>query len=346
MTQGDPEPGRGRAARSPSSSVERERSLRVAARSIVIRVRRLQTRLGPVLRPSMLGDALKWTLLDRLDVTGYNAAGPPRFDRIESQACSAAQVRHPAYADWAARMGDLPRFNRKQWEHVTILEAARQAGMLTPGRSAVGFGVGTEPIPALLASFGLTVLATDQAETAAAHWTSRDEHAASLEALVKPDILDPALLRERVRFRTVDMNRIPEDLGTYDMVWSSCAMEHLGSPESGLEFVKRSLSLLRPGGLAVHTTEFDLTPGEDAVDYGHCALYRRIDLERLQQEILTMGYSMTLNPYVAFEHPADRAIAPPVSVGTERFHLKLALHDSVTTSFALVIHRPLPRRDS
>lgn len=324
------------------SSAGRLHLLRSAARSIVIRIRRLHARLGPVLRPSVLRDALQWTLLSRIDVSDYNAAGPPCFDRIESQACSAAQVLHPAYAGWAKRMGDVPRFHRKQWEHVTILEAAQQAGVLTFGRSALGFGVGSEPIPAVLASFGLNVMATDQAQADAAHWTSRGEHAASVDALIRPAILDPTVLRQRVRFRTVDMNHVPVDLGTFDMVWSSCAIEHLGSPEAGLEFVRRSLRLLRPGGLAVHTTELDLTPGANTVDYGHCALYRRVDLERLQREVLAMGFSMTLNPYVAFEHPADRSIAPPVSVGTERFHLKLALHDSITTSFALVIRRPPP----
>lgn len=309
-------------------------------RSIVIRARRLQSRVSPVLRLSAFRDALQWTLLSRIDVTGYNAAGPPSFDRIESQACSAAQVLHPAYAEWAERIGEVPRFHRKQWEHIVILEAARQAGVLASGRCALGFGVGTEPIPAVLASFGLNVTATDQAQADAAHWTNRNEHAASVEALVKPTILDPNALRERVRFRTVDMNHVPEDLGTYDMVWSSCAIEHLGSPSAGLEFVIKSLRLLRPGGLAVHTTEFDLTPSHEAVDYGHCALYRLVDLEGLQQEVSTMGLAMTLNPYVAFEHPADRTIAPPVSVGNETFHLKLALHDSVATSIALVIRRP------
>lgn len=314
--------------------------LRTAARSALIRARRTRARLLPVLRPSAPRNALQWALLSRIDVTGYNGAGPPRFDHIESQGCSAAQVLDPAYAEWAARIGERPRFHRKQWEHVTILEAARQAGMLTAGRSALGFGVGTEPIPAVLASFGLSVLATDQPHLDAAHWTERGEHAASLEAIEKPAILDRVQLHDRVQFRTVDMNRIPDDLGTHDVVWSSCAMEHLGSPEAGLEFVTQSLSLLRPGGLAIHTTEFDLTPGEAAVDYGHCALYRSVDLERLWRDVVTMGFAMTLNTYVAFEHPADRAIAPPMSVGAERFHLKLALYGSITTSFALVIRRP------
>jgi hypothetical protein len=292
-----------------------------------------------VVRPSALGGALQWTLLDKLDLRANNILGPPRFDRIESQTCSAAQIMDPAYASWTTLLGEHPRFHRKQWEHVTILEAARQAGVLTPGRSAVGFGVGTEQIPAVLASLGLRVLATDQAASTAGDWARRHEHATGLESLMQPGILHPSELRERVAFRTVDMNHLPSDLGDHDLVWSACAIEHLGSPEAGLEFVRRSLRLLRPGGLAVHTTEFDVTPGDVAVDYGNCALYRPLDLERLQQEVVEDGFVMGLNPYVALEHPADRTIAPPLSEGAETYHLKLALHASITTSVALVIHR-------
>lgn len=314
-----------------------------AAQPGITAMRRWTARLSLVLRPSAARGALQWALLSPIDLTANNVGGPPRFDRMESQACSAAQVMDPAYSEWAARMGELPRFHRKQWEHIAILEAARQAGLLMPGRSALGFGVGTEPVPAVLASFGLRVLATDQPRDHAGHWTSRGQHADGLEALSKPSIIDPAELLERVEFRAVDMNDLPDDLGTHDLVWSSCAMEHLGSPERGLEFVKRSLRLLRPGGLAVHTTELDLTPGEATVDYGHCALYRPADLRRLQQTVVGMGFAMPLNPYVPLEHPADRQIAPPLSVGKERFHLKLALYRSISTSFALVIHMPTPQ---
>lgn len=313
---------------------------RRVARPIAIVIKRWTIRWLPVLRPSAPRSALQWLLLSRIDLTVNNVGGPPHFDRIESQACSARQVMHPAYSEWAALLGELPRFHRKQWEHITILEVARQAGLVAPGGSALGFGVGSEPVPAALASLGLSVLATDQPRVNAGHWTRRGEHADSLEPLSKPTIIHPARFRKLVQFRSVDMNDLPEDLGTHDLVWSACAIEHLGSPEQGLHFVRQSLRLLRPGGLAVHTTELDLTPGESTIDYGNCALYRPLDLQRFQQDVVAMGYAMTVNPYVPLEHPADRLIAPPMSVGKESVHLKLALYDSITTSFVLVIRRP------
>ena len=68
------------------------------------------------------------------------------------------------------------------------------------------------------------------------------------------------------------MNAIPADLGRFDLIWSSCALEHLGSPKAGLEFVVRTLELLKPGGVSVHTTEIELTLRDDTADYGHLAV--------------------------------------------------------------------------
>lgn len=314
---------------------------RRAARPVVIWLRRWWSRIRLATSGPLVGSSVQWTLLSRIDTTATNAEGPPSYERIRSQACRAVDIMTPEYAEWADRLGDSPRFHRKQWEHITILEAARQAGVLHPGREALGFGVGTEPIPAALTSFGLRVLATDQAAAVAGHWVRRGEHASGLDALVKPSIVDPETFRSLARFQSIDMNGLPGDLGQYDLVWSSCAIEHLGSPEAGLRFVMESLGFLRPGGLAVHTTEMDLTPGDSAVDYGHCALYRPQDLRQFRQKVVEARYEMDLCLYVALDHPADRFVAPPYSVGKERFHLKLALHDSITTSFALVIRRPL-----
>lgn len=302
--------------------------------------RRLTARTRPVLHRTAPAQALQGALLQRIDVSDYNAAGPPDLQHVVSQTVTAAQVVSPKYASWAKVLGEQPRFHRKQWEYVIVLEAADQAGLLREGCAAIGFGVGTEPLPAALASRGVEVLATDQAAENAGHWTRRGEHSSDVEALQKPNICAPDRFRRLVSFRPVDMNAMPGDLGFYDLVWSSCVIEHLGTPDAGLAFVRRSLDLLRPGGVAVHTTEFDLTPGSETADYGHCAVYRRHDLEELCRAVVAAGFQMIINPYVAFEHPADRYVAPPLSVGDEKFHLKLALYDSITTSFAIVVRRP------
>ena len=51
------------------------------------------------------------------------------------------------------------------------------------------------------------------------------------------------------------MRDLPDDLGSFDFIWSSCSFEHLGSLGEGERFVLEALRFLKPGGVAVHTTE-------------------------------------------------------------------------------------------
>ena len=39
-------------------------------------------------------------------------------------------------------------------------------------------------------------------------------------------------------------------------------IDRIGSIELGLQFIENSMATLRPGGVAVHTTEFNLEDGE------------------------------------------------------------------------------------
>jgi hypothetical protein len=135
------------------------------------------------------------------------------------------------------------------------------------------------------------------------------------------------------------MNDIPDDLGRFDLVWSACALEHLGSPEAGLDFVLRTLDLLEPGGVAVHTTELELTPRAETADYGYMAVYRLADLEQLADRVRGRGYEMATNWYVSLDSPADRWISLPPYPHDDPAHLKLVIGESVSTSVGLLIRR-------
>jgi hypothetical protein len=295
--------------------------------------------------------------LDRLEKTGGGGAGPALQDRIDvgendtrfgathfasftSMAVDAAHFREAPFREWFTLVTDGGmEYHRKPWEYAFILERARQGGVLEPGRAALGFGVGREPIPAVLAARGLDVLATDQADEDADHWKDTGEHASDLDALSRPAIVDDATLAQRVTFRAMDMNDLADDLGEFDLLWSSCAIEHLGSPEAGLEFVLRTAELLRPGGVAVHTTEFELTPRDATADYGHCAVYRRADFESLARRLSERGFEIDLNLYVSMATPVDRFVAVPPYPASDPAHLKLQIFDSVSTSYGLAIRR-------
>jgi 2-polyprenyl-3-methyl-5-hydroxy-6-metoxy-1,4-benzoquinol methylase len=295
--------------------------------------------------------------LARVNVSDHNAGRtPPSFDTLVSQVVSAAQFSHPEFErlrrkmfprnvtlQWGASEAEIVVPHRKLWEFVYVLRAADQAGRLLPDRSALGFGVGREPIPAVLASYGMSVLATDldAGESESAVWAASGQHMTGVAALSHPDVVPDTVLERQVRTQSLDMNAVPKDVGTFDVIWSCCALEHLGSPEAGLEFVLRSVDLLEPGGVAVHTTELELTPRRETADYGHLAIYRKDDLDALVAEVRDLGYEMEANWYVSLDSPADRWIALPPYPHDDPAHLKLVVGDSVSTSVGLIIRRPL-----
>lgn len=280
----------------------------------------------------------------RVDVSRHNASATrPMFARLVSQVVSAAQFEEEDFVRWSTLLASpLGEFHRKVWEHCYILRAAEQHGVLRAGNRAIGFGVGSEPIPAALARHALHVLASDldPALDEAAGWMRTGEHMSGLDALSFPDIVDDAVLARLVSTRFVDMRAIPADLGPADLVWSAGAFEHLGSPEAGFEFVLNTLDLLGPGGVAVHTTELELVPHESTRDHGMLAVYRPDDLDDLVAQIRDRAYEIECNWSVSLDTPRDRIVLTGPFTNDDPVHLKIAVADSILTSVGIIVRRP------
>jgi hypothetical protein len=262
----------------------------------------------------------------------------PTLDRPVSQACTQSQIESDTFKYWCARLGLAPVPHRKIWEWCYILQALSMRGMLSPGRKGVGFGVGTEPLTDLFASYNIEITATDQAaEDAAGHgWGDSNQHALHRTALRKSYASDAQF--ERVRFEVVDMNAIPATLRGFDFTWSACSLEHLGSIERGLRFVEESLRTLCPGGVAVHTTELNCSSDEDTIDNDWCVLYRRRDLAAFADHLSRQGHSIHLN-FFAGDLPNDHFVDLPPYHLPGNPHLKMKLGAYATTSFGLLIQK-------
>jgi hypothetical protein len=266
---------------------------------------------------------------------------PPTFEHLRSQLPSAAQGDHPRFRGWLTELGfdDTPRFryDRKVWEWCFILEAFQQRGLLAPGRRALAFGVGRERLPAILASRGVAVVATDQAAETAGSWATAGQHAAALDELRYDEVCPSARFERFVTFRPVDMTAIPDDLRDFDMVWSSCAFEHLGSAAAGADFVLRSMDCLRPGGTAVHTTEARVDGGPD-LELDGVVLYSVATLRRLLARLRLQGHMVLANYKVPNEGEADRFVDEP-PYPHEPYHLKLRVGNAVSSSFGIVVRK-------
>lgn len=258
----------------------------------------------------------------------------PTLDTVTSQLCTASQFTEPKYAELCAEIAQTIKYHRKQWEYVYILRALQQFGLLSPGRTGVGFGCGKEPLPAVMAKCGCDVICTDIPPTdrSDAFWGSSD-----VKDFFYPGICSWEVFEEHVSFRAVDMNAIPDDLGLHDFVWSSCAFEHLGSLEAGIRFVLEANKCLKPGGIGVHTTEFNVSSKRRTLESPNLSLYRRKDIRRLKQLIEAQGNTL-LGPNLRLgDLPEDTFVdLPPYK---EETHLKLQVERYVITSIGLIIRK-------
>jgi 2-polyprenyl-3-methyl-5-hydroxy-6-metoxy-1,4-benzoquinol methylase len=252
----------------------------------------------------------------------------PTLEEPVSQLCTYSQFGEPAFHEIAEAMA-LERIpHRGIWGHVYIVSVLATEGLVVPGSRAIGFGCGAERIPALLASRGVSVLASDLPGPAPAE---------RLEAMFDARVIHREDYDSLVGFHPIDMNDLPDGLdGQFDCLWSSSAMQHLGSIRRGMEFVERSLAALRPGGLAVHTTEFNLDSNEATVQTPDLSVFRRRDIEALASRLIARGHEvLPINLHPGHEKEDEVIDLPPYGLP----HLKLIIGRHILTSFGLAVRK-------
>lgn len=274
----------------------------------------------------------------------FGADVPMRTDpatlNLTSALCRQIHFSSDEFRYWMRAMGRRPRLHRKDWEWFYIAQSLWERGVLTTGRRGLAFAVGREPLPALFARFGCTVVATDQAPDAAAAsgWGGTNMYSANVETLLDEKICDRERFLSSVSFQHADMNDIPSKFdGGFDFCWSSCAFEHLGSLKKGTEFVQNSLATLRPGGIAVHTTEFNISSNTTTPQTEASVVYRRRDIEELVQSLSAAGHDVSPVDWTSGSGLIDRVIdRPPYRQSP---HLKLEIDGYHCTSIGLIIRR-------
>jgi hypothetical protein len=256
-----------------------------------------------------------------------------------SELCKAKDWQTDWFKRWCHEMNDPIRFHRKQWEFVYVMQALWERGCIGKGKKGLVFAVGTEPGPSIFANYGCDILATDilPEQGKEKGWTSGDQLCFGIESLNKRGLCDDATLRKHVKYRAVDMNDIPADLKGFDFNWSSCSFEHLGSIKKGINFLLNQLKTLKPGGWAVHTTEFNISSNDKTLDNADTVIFRIRDIEKLARELRKKGHFVEELDYSLGGLPEDFEV--DVFPHKEKVHLKLQMNEFVVTSIGLIIQK-------
>ncbi len=262
---------------------------------------------------------------------------PPTLDAPVSQLCTYEQMQTETYGRLCRSLGlDAAVQHRKTWEFAFILAALEARGVLAPGRRGLGFGTGREMLPSLFAAAGVEVVATDAPADLdfSVNWAMGSQWAEGLNDLWRPDLVDQETFLRQVTFRPADMNNIPSELIDFDFCWSACAFEHLGSIRMGLDYLHNSLKPLKPGGVSVQTTEFNLSSNDRTIDQPGLCLFRKQDFEMVIDELTRAGHTVEpLNLWPGVTAVDEHIDLPPYSLP----HLKIELQGYLTTSIGVII---------
>ncbi len=266
--------------------------------------------------------------------------GKPAEIGLKSGLCRQIHFSTDEFRYWMNAMGRPPRMHRKEWEWFYIAQALFERGMLHTGKRGLVFAVGQEPLPSLFATFGCEIVATDQAPDKAVEsgWAHSNMYSSQVGTLFNARICSREQFDASVRYTHADMNDIPAKFSnSFDFCWSSCAFEHLGSLEHGMTFVERSIDTLVSGGIAVHTTEYNLSSNDDTIESPGLSIFRRKDIDVLLQRLENAGHHVEPFDWTSGPGFAETVLdLPPYKQSP---HLKLKVSEYECTSVGLIIQK-------
>lgn len=269
----------------------------------------------------------------------------PRVVPLKAKGCTEEDIESDWVAFWCKEIHIPVSYHRKTWELAYVPQILFNEGKLYEGSKGIGFACGEEPLPSLFAKYGARILATDLDPTRAEAqgWIKTNQHLQSFKQLRRADICPDNSRLATIEGMYLDMNAIPADLkGQFDFCWSICSLEHLGNISNGLKFIENSLDVLKPGGVSVHTMEFNVNDGE-TVDNWPTVLFQKQHLLQLSDRLRKLGFEVYELDFDKGRGILDGYVDLPPYLNenhSRQAHLKLSVDGFVCTSFSFVVKVP------
>lgn len=235
---------------------------------------------------------------------------------------------------WSARIRESHAIHRRVWEHAFVLQALEQLGKLQPGTKGLGLAP-SGPLLAYLASRGAEI-------------TAIDDKAPTAESLFRSDLLERTTFDRNVKLRAADLSALPQDLRGFDYCWSVGKLQHAGSIAKAMAFVESMVDTLKPGGVAVHTTEFSFAVDDQTIDNWGTVLFQRRHFEEMAERLARKGCKVLPLDFNVGTKPLDRFIdVPPFDIpganikdwSRDTMHIKVSIDGFPCTSFGLILIR-------
>ena len=207
---------------------------------------------------------------------------------LKSQMCTKSQFFTKPHLYFMRCLKETPKLHRKQWEYTYILKALQERGFLVAHKKGIGIGVGTEPLPAYFVSRNISILATDNVKEAgqSAGWNKNKMFLSSKKDLNSRNLAKKQQLKKFLKIEYIDaFDAVKKYKEEFDFIWSTCVIEHFGGIAKGLSFLVSSLNVLKPGGISVHTMEFNIHSNDNTLVTDGLTIFRKRDIEQLAAEL-------------------------------------------------------------
>ena len=174
-----------------------------------------------------------------------------------------------------------PLIHRKDWEWAMGILAMRKLGKLNEHTTALGIGAGKEVVLYYLANHVKEVFSSDL------YGTPNWKFFAPIDFPKNPKRYAPFPFRyQRLMVLRMDGRKIAFAESSFDVVFSFSSIEHFGGGDhaGALESLKEMERVLKPGGVAVITTEYILNGKEHKDFFNEHTIYSDLihGVERLK----------------------------------------------------------------
>ncbi|MDX2217352.1 MAG: methyltransferase domain-containing protein [Oculatellaceae cyanobacterium bins.114] len=142
--------------------------------------------------------------------------------------------------------------SRKVWEFIQVYNGLKDLGLLNGESRGLGLGVGHECLIYAFTNVCREIIATDL-------YDSQNWSTASMAVNEVYERNPFPYQRDRLVVKHMDMTQIDYPDASFDFIWSCCSIEHVSSFEDLHQVYAEIHRVLKPGGIAALTTEYNPT---------------------------------------------------------------------------------------
>lgn len=204
---------------------------------------------------------------------------PPRFRDPISQPMTGAQLAEPEYRAWIDQLGRESGDPKRGWPIAFIAQALDRYGMLRPGGRGIGLGEGAAELGLIAVGRGCeAMLALFEPDLGNVSLSWGEMPCAPIDAVPGPDGL--------IGGAPLSMADRPPDQRGFDFLWSVGLANRGHAAGNCANLLIEAMTVLRPGGYAVHIFDFATGPGAPA------DALPRTEVERIAVTLISRGHTV------------------------------------------------------